>query len=302
MKRILDLMPSELISLSAEELYYALSQAEGRTLACETIGIAMPMLVDISNAELAASLGADLIILNMFDVDNPEILGLPDTPACDVIRCVKKLSGRAVGVNLEPAKVGEDDSIWAMKKGRVANAENALKLLQMGADFIVITGNPGNGVRNEDISGAIKEIKDAVKNNMLIFSGKMHASGIIGEGGENIVSKDDIKSFVSAGSDVILLPAPYTVPGITGEYIRSLVSYTHSLGRLTMTAIGTSQEGSDADTIKKIALEAKATGTDIHHIGDSGYMGMALPENIFTYSVAIRGVRHTYRRMAARER
>ena len=39
-------------------------------------------------------------------------------------------------------------------------------------------------------------------------------------------------------------------------------------------------------------------GTDIHHIGDSGYVGMALPENITAYSVAIRGIRHTYRRMA----
>ena len=39
-------------------------------------------------------------------------------------------------------------------------------------------------------------------------------------------------------------------------------------------------------------------GTDIHHIGDSGYVGMALPENIMAYSVAIRGIRHTYRRIA----
>ena len=44
---------------------------------------------------------------------------------------------------------------------------------------------------------------------------------------------------------------------------------------------------------------AKQTGTDIHHIGDSGYLGMALPENIIAYSIVIRGVRHTYHRMAA---
>ena len=34
-------------------------------------------------------------------------------------------------------------------------------------------------------------------------------------------------------------------------------------------------------------------------LGDTGYPGMALPENIMAYSVAIRGVRHTYHRMAA---
>lgn len=40
------------------------------------------------------------------------------------------------------------------------------------------------------------------------------------------------------------------------------------------------------------------TGTDIHPLGDSGYGGMALPENLQAYSIAIRGIRHTYRRMA----
>jgi hypothetical protein len=40
-------------------------------------------------------------------------------------------------------------------------------------------------------------------------------------------------------------------------------------------------------------------GTDIHHIGDAGMSpGMATPENIMIYSIAIKGKRHTYRRMA----
>ena len=90
-----------------------------------------------------------------------------------------------------------------------------------------------------------------------------------------------------------------TVPGITTELIRELVTYAHSLGCLTITAIGTSQEGADVATIRQIALMAKMTGTDIHHLGDAGYGGMALPENIQAYSIAIRGIRHTYRRMAA---
>ncbi len=43
----------------------------------------------------------------------------------------------------------------------------------------------------------------------------------------------------------------------------------------------------------------KMAGTDLHHLGDSGYMGMALPENILEYGKTIRGIRHTYRRIAA---
>jgi hypothetical protein len=40
------------------------------------------------------------------------------------------------------------------------------------------------------------------------------------------------------------------------------------------------------------------TGTDLHHIGDAGYAGVAIPENIMDYSIAIKGKRHTYFRMA----
>ena len=67
---------------------------------------------------------------------------------------------------------------------------------------------------------------------------------------------------------------------------------------VTITAIGTSQEGADVATIRQIALMCKMTGTDIHHLGDAGYGGMSLPENIQAYSIAVRGIRHTYRRMA----
>ena len=42
----------------------------------------------------------------------------------------------------------------------------------------------------------------------------------------------------------------------------------------------------------------KMAGADIHHIGDTGVPGMALPQNILAYSIAIRGERHTYHKMA----
>lgn len=82
------------------------------------------------------------------------------------------------------------------------------------------------------------------------------------------------------------------------EYARALISCAHRHGALTITAIGTSQEGADTDTIRRIALMCKMAGTDIHHIGDTGYTGMALAENIMAYSIAVRGIRHTYHRMA----
>ncbi len=186
-----------------------------------------------------------------------------------------------------------------MSRGRRATLENAQRAYEMGVSLILLTGNPGMGVSNEGIEKTLSLYREKLGDKMILAAGKMHAAGILTEAAEHIITKEDVKRFRKAGADILLFPAPATVPGITVEYIRELVSYAHSLGALTITAIGTSQEGADIDTIRQIALMCKMTGTDIHHLGDAGYAGMSLPENIQAYSIAIRGVRHTYHRMAA---
>ncbi len=220
----------------------------------------------------------------------------------DTIREVKRLTGRPVGINLEPVeqsvKPAEVDELWAMTAGRKATPENAKKAVEMGVDFILLTGNPGMGVSNRAITETLSLFHREFGNKVILAAGKMHAAGILNEAAERIITREDIQAFADAGADIILLPAPGTVPGITTEYVRGLVAYAHSLGKLTITAIGTSQEGADQDTIRRIALMCKMTGTDIHHLGDSGYTGVAVPENITAYSVAIKGKRHTYRRMS----
>lgn len=300
LKRLIDMTARELTSYNKAELLTAISDSEGRTLAAETIGTVTPMLVNITNAEFVASLGADLIMLNIFDVNDPIIQGLPQTSPEDTIREVKRLTGRMVAINLEPAviKDGQEESVWNLTTGRQATVENARKAADMGVDMIVLTGNPGVGVDNEAIIQALSRLKEAVGDRVILTAGKMHASGIISEAGEKILTEKDVEAFVDAGADVILLPAPGTVPGITMEYAGNLIRKAHEKGALAMTTIGTSQEGADEATVRQIALMCKMAGADIHHIGDSGYMGMALPENITAYSVAIRGKRHTYRRMA----
>ena len=300
LKRLIDTTARELTSYNKAELLTAISDSEGRTLAAETIGTVTPMLVNITNAEFVASLGADLIMLNIFDVNDPIIQGLPQTSPEDTIREVKRLTGRMVAINLEPAviKDGQEESVWNLTTGRQATVENARKAADMGVDMIVLTGNPGVGVDNEAIIQALSRLKEAVGDRVILTAGKMHASGIISEAGEKILTEKDMEAFVDAGADVILLPAPGTVPGITMEYAGNLIRKAHEKGALAMTTIGTSQEGADEATVRQIALMCKMAGADIHHIGDSGYMGMALLENITAYSVAIRGKRHTYRRMA----
>ena len=299
-KRLIDTTAGELSNYSKKDLLTAIAASEGRTLAAETIGTVTPMLVNITNAEFVASLGADLIMLNIFDVNNPVIQGLPQVPPEETIREVKRLTGRMTAINLEPAviKKEKEKSVWNLTEGRRATVENARKAADMGVDMIILTGNPGVGVDNEAIIQALSKLKEAVGDRVILTAGKMHASGIISEAGENILTEKDVEAFLEAGADVILLPAPGTVPGITMEYAGKLIKKAHEKGALAMTTIGTSQEGADEETIRQIALMCKMAGADIHHIGDSGYMGMALPENITSYSVAIRGKRHTYRRMA----
>ncbi len=301
-KRILDCSASDLKEYHSRQLLEAIAASEGRVIAGECIGVTQPLLTDITNAEVVAAMGADILLLNMFDVQNPVLQALPKVEKRETVRELKRLTGRIIGINLEPAAHGEENmqenNPWGMTEGRRATAQNGLLAAEMGVDMVLLTGNPGNKVGNRAITDSLAAIRSAVGDRLILAAGKMHAAGVISESASHIITREDIRTFREAGADVILLPAPGSVPGITVEFVRELVEYAHNLGALTITAIGTSQEGSDTSVIRQIALWCKMTGTDIHHIGDSGYVGMALPENIMAYSVAVRGIRHTYHRMA----
>lgn len=156
--------------------------------------------------------------------------------------------------------------------------ENALRAKALGVDFILLTGNPGVGVTNEAITATLRRFREAVGDAIVLAAGKMHAAGVLTEAAESILTEQDIADFVEAGADILLLPAPGTVPGITMEYAHALIACAHRHGALTITSIGTSQEGADPDTLRRIALMCKMAGTDIHHLGDTGYFGMALAE------------------------
>ena len=301
-KRFLDCSASDLVSMNKKELLYAIRASEGRVLVSESIAISQPLLGSITNAELAASQGADILLINMFDCDNPQIQGMPAGIAPEqTLHELQRLTGCIIGVNLEAVDsefTVEHADIWKMKQGRVANAENASTLVAMGAKIVVLTGNPNNGVSNRALGMAVKDIRDAVGDSVILITGKMHGAGVVQESGSKIITAEDVVWFASQGADIVLLPAPGTVPGMSQDRVASLIDTAHQHGILAMTAIGTSQEGADITTLRQIALMSKMAGADLHHIGDTGYMGIALPENILAYSIAMRGVRHTYTRMA----
>ena len=303
MDRILDMRPKDLINLDGKQLLESMRAAEGRTIICEILCPVMPLLLDVTNAELVAAFGADIILLNFYDTQQPTIFGVTPQEGESPIQAIKRLTGRAVGINLEPVdpeqKVIGQRSI--LEPGRIASRESMRKAYEQGAQMITLTGNPKTGVSNDQIERVIREAREELGDRVILIAGKMHSAGTGGEMGEGIISQSVVERFLDAGADIILLPAPGTVPGITVEFVKEMGDFIHQRGALLLTTIGTSQEGADEDTIKSIALYAKMTGADIHHIGDAGYTGIAVPENILAYSIAIRGRRHTYRRMAMRD-
>lgn len=310
MKRIFELTTKDIEGINKNELKEIIKGSEGRTVMSESIISYTPYIREVSNLELASSFGADMLTLNTFNFEKPFIFGIDGGNILfndleniskeyensvkrnlsdeNYIKNVKKLVGRLIGVNLEPVPEGSN-----YEKGYTLNKENLEKVKYYGFDYVVLTGNPNTGVNAETICNGIKLAKEILKDETLIIAGKMH-----GAGSGNIYDEETIKGFVEAGADVVLIPAPGTVPGFDLTLAKDIISMIHENGALAMTTIGTSQEGSTKSVIENLALNSKMAGADIQHIGDCGTFGMAIPENIMTLSVAIRGIRHTYRRMA----
>lgn len=311
MKRIFELTSSDIINMKGRELVETIRESEGRTVMAETIVTFPTPIYGVSNPELAAAFGADLITLNFFDFQKPFIFGIDDMDAnitkgpeeliklakkasknsqdAGYIRNLKEIVGRFIGVNIEPVPEGIE-----YVEGRKLSRENLEKIKFYGFDYIMITGNPNTGVNADTIISGIEMSRKILGDDIMIIAGKMH-----GAGSGNIYDPQILKNFVEVGADCILIPAPGTVPGIDLNVAKMQIDAIHEAGALALTAIGTSQEGSQRSVIENIAVQSKMAGSDIQHIGDAGYAaGIATPENIMALSIAIRGVRHTYRRMA----
>lgn len=293
MKRLISCFASDFAAMTPQELKNAIFASAGRSVMGETIVAFEPLMRELTNAEVACAFGADMILLNFYDTLRPAILGLPGMPE-NPIAALKQLIGRPVGINLEPVGNGRAlEAINRLPPGRCASRETFEAAQRQGADYICLTGNPGTGVTNDAIEEAVQLCRSYFSG--LIIAGKMHGAGV----DEAVFDLGALIRFIKAGADIILIPAPGTVPGVTEQDAASAVRAIHQNGALALSAIGTSQESADAATIREIALSCKRAGVDIQHIGDSAACGMADPENILTLSIAIRGKRHTVFRMAS---
>ncbi|ATL28063.1 PEP phosphonomutase [Streptomyces formicae] len=288
--RILDLDRERLAALRGRELTASVAAAEGRTMVAEVFAdraalIPMPGMPGVHNAELVASFGADIVVLNLIErAWDGEQLDLPGLGTFASIADLAAYIGRPVGINLEPGDVPEI---------RRAKPEYAKRLIDMGAAMLCLTANPGTGGSYEGLARVTEELRAGLGDDVALWSGKMHHAGH-----PERVTVERLTGLVDAGADGVVMPLPGTLPGVTKELAAAAVAAVQDAGAVVMGAIGTSQEGSHANVVPQLALTAKEVGIDAHHFGDSFLPGMCDPEVMYDYSVAIRGRRHTWNRMA----
>ncbi len=313
-ERLLTATPSVILEWTPEQLKRAIKRSEGRTIMGYARVRAANFIDFVSNPEVAAAFGADIVLVNCFDMNDPIIPGLESKNVEDDVTTrliqvqlgkgytlneLKRLIGRPVGVLLVLTP-DEEDTGQTFSYGEVkATVENAQKAIDSGADVLNILawGNDQNAITKR-----ITEIKHIAEGKALISYFRPHGPGLMGldgKTGDSLFGIDEVVAAIDAGADIVGIPAPGAHYGWTIEKCKSFVEVIQSKGAIASVGIHTSQEGSDEHTIRQIALWAKMTGADMHELGDIGYSeSMVLPENIMTYGIAIRGRRHHYRRMA----
>jgi len=291
-KRLIGASASEVSKMTRDDLFTSIKASEGRVVVSENVVIHETVEGGITTSEMTKAFGADMILLNGLDTFNPIILGMPDqltlataTPRDSIVKELKQLIGKPVGVNLEPVDTDIEmlEARRPIAEGRQATKETLIKAKELGFDFICLTANPGVGTSNKAITDAIKLAKEYFQG--IIIAGKMHKAG----GNEPIFTKQVITDYIDSGADIILLPAVGTVWGIRREDLEEAVDIAHEHNVLAMSAIGTSQESSQPDVIRNMAILNKEIGFDLQHIGDCQRNRF---ENIAELKQAIAGYRH----------
>ena len=310
-----------LSQLSGQELFESIRVSGGRCISAELVAFQPALVTGVSNAALAAALGADILHFNHYDVDKPQITGMKSTlqgidswkkvgftvePGPEVegppssfmqmlglgvtFQDLRNAIGRVVGVSLEILWEGAD-----APKGRLATVNTGLMALQQGAAYLTVIATPLHS--HEVLANNMRILRAGLGPDAMLVAGRMPWGGSR-VGISDFMVPEEVEKVVKAGANMVVLPAPGTMADATLERIRESVTTAHRLGALADVSIGTSQESADQDTVRRLAMDSKLTGADVFDIGDGGYVGMAPPENILTYAIAIKGRRHTYRRMA----
>lgn len=313
--RLINAHRSEIQTFTGAELKQSIWDSEGRVILAQNFVAMAPLSWGTTNPELAQAMGADMVFLNGYSL-NPDaslpglMVGSWASQQQYRLPGMRDLVDVPLGVYLECGVQHDisNNTVQMQRSDRAASAENLAAVVGEGANFVVLGGNPGTGTSFEGILAATKLAKEQVGDKMLVFAGKWEDGAkqpVLGDPTQTPdYYKNVIAELIDAGADVVCLPMPGSRWGIDVAGIRDLVTFIHTYrpGTLALAFLDGTVEGSDTDTVRQCGLWSKATGADIHAIGDAGLGGMSVPENIYQLAITIKGRAKTWERMAVSRR
>ncbi|HHG8773263.1 TPA: hypothetical protein ACPYU1_002642 [Raoultella planticola] len=276
MQRILNCRASDFAhEVSAGEFTEAIRAAEGRVIMAEVAADTAPLYGEVTNGELLCAFGADLLLVKGMDCRTQHIQGGAN------LAHFKQLTGRPVGVSLEVLAENAPNNPRAWDTAQVARLS--------AASFFCLTAYDKPGVTAQRVCEALAELRRLT--DKLILVAKFYQTGLAGS--------EEYAAWIAAGADGAMVPAPSSCRGASEQRVEQIVTAVQAAGGLAITTISSSQEGADEQTVRQIALASKRCGADMYSFGDAGVAGMADPQAVYTLSMAVRGRRHTWVRMAA---
>lgn len=276
MQRILNCRASDFaVPVTATALKQAIMASEGRVIMAEVAAGAAPLYGEVTNGELLCAFGADMLLVKGMDCQTQRIQG------CDGLRHFKQLTGRLVGVSLEVLAENAPDNPRAWDPFHLG--------LMTEADFYCLTAYDKPGVDAARVQEVVRQLRSLT--DKLILVAKFYSAGL--------AEAEEYAAYVSAGADGVIVPAPSSCRGASEARVEQVLSVIRAAGGIAITTVSSSQEGADEATVREIALASKRCGADVYNFGDAGVAGMADPQAVYTLSMAVRGKRHTWVRMAA---
>lgn len=312
-KRLLEYTPAQLCNLSKQELLDGIRASEARVVGAYVCPYAPSYVEKVSNLELVASFGADIITLEGY---NPRKLSMPGLPSKNpedeaafvnalqtpmgygwTVKELKRLVGRPIG-SILLVKKDESESFGGLYADSLYTPELFAQMVEEGYDMICLC--------NYDQGSLLKAVKEASRiagDRVVLEAGIPHGPGNI-DGDfpsynlREMSTPDFCRALAEAGADIVDIPAVGVAPGYTMDYVSQLVDAVHAGKSLAAVSIAHSVEGSDSQTVRRVAVDNKICGADMYNVAAGGvYESVTLPESLMDFCIAVKGKRHTYRRM-----
>lgn len=322
---LLECSPKQMLGLGAPELRRAIELSRGRTVIALARTRGSNYLQYVTNAEMCAKFGADIVYMDTYDPKSPQFVGLPSKePDYDeryrdiqiqagrgwTAREVRELVGRPLGVTFFPALPAygghtidtafNDDSGVTVAGCPLNDWDDFELMVEQGFDIIFIEGWCDPAV----LVAAAREAVSRAGGRVLIEAGVPHGPGLILADEEplnlrELMTPELVRDLADAGVDIVDIPAAGSLPGFSVDYVSELIDVAHRHGALVQVGLHNSQEGTDAQTARRIAIDNRIAGADMFMIGDAGINeNMGLPETINSLCVAVKGRANTIRRMS----